>query len=90
MVQLGCIWQPCPKVTEPVLIRSLVNFNKVLTSITFLFSFNYEIVILDFYLDIVPEQTITVSRTTSLYHMNITGRKLIVLYLKANNISMSN
>lgn len=46
--------------TEPVLIRPLVNLNKVLTSITFLFSLNYGIVILDFYLDIVPAQTTTV------------------------------
>lgn len=59
MVQLGCIWQPCPKVTEPVLIRPLANFNKAFTSITFLFSLNYRIVILDFYLDIVPAQTTT-------------------------------
>lgn len=59
-MQLGCIWQPCPKVTEPVIIRPLVDFNKALTSITFLFSLNYGIVILDFYLDIVPEQTTSV------------------------------
>lgn len=93
MVQLGCIWQPCPKVTEPVLIRPLVNFNKALTSTTFLFSLNYGIVILDFYFDIVPEQTTSVvkyikNNLPAPYEQN--QKKTHVLYLKANNISLSN